>query len=983
MEREEAVVVWPTKNVSASWPAACRRSRGPVAVGRRVARAVVLSVIAAAASTAARLAHAEQPRMQLLEDFSVAITAADGATAVFAPRFVVLRAASDPKLQIRGATPGGVNYNLTTWGTDDQPAADPSLQVPDGADPILDQAFGAGRTADLFRASPAATVVAEAADQASGDRIAWRFPSTDSFALEAELTLPAGSRFPLLRWQLSVTTPGFYSVGYVGAPTASIEQAEEWWQPLIWNEKRLPDQSVLTQAFRCPLPTALVTSAGVTTGVVADPSEFPFMPLPTFRQNNPFGVALRTPEGTPRAMLFAPVLGGEGSQMEASDTRRFSARLAVVRGDADTAFEQIARTLYGFGDQRSNDMVSLNTTLENMIAYGLSEWSAFDEDLRGCTYSTDVPGAVKNVSSLHPLSVALVTDDPEIFTARGLPMVEYMLSREKFLFATSPEIKIQNPTWLLGGPCCPLSELAALSSIAGGRGKPLMELAVREYGRDRVFNLDATTQGTRWQNALALARATNDPAWQAQAIELADAYLARRTEQPQTDFSDPDAEGMFFWPSWVPQWIELFELYETTGEQRYLDAAVAGARDYAMFTWMCPAVPRQQITVDQSGKAPRYRDGDRYQDIPVSPSTVDAWRLSAMGLTPEASGTSKGHRGIFNAHYAPFMLRLAAVTGDQLLHDVARNAIIGRSQNFPGYHINTDRSLVYATADFPLRPQRQLNATSSIHYNHVWPHIALLVDYLVSDTFFRSRGAIDFPSQYAEGYAYLQSRVYGDRPGTFYGDDDVWLWMPRGLLTIADTVELNAITGRGPGTLYIALTNQSSEPQRARVQIAAERVRLAGRRTARVWRDNLVAEPVQVADGCCEISVAPGGITALAIPHDGLTTTWQHTFASAGRSWEKGHEQLTFGGLEAWLLEFGEAHTSAYVSLRASDRVLKEVVLKWRSESQGPWHELRDDAYPFEFRIPLDASVNAVEFFVDVTRVNGQHDRSPTGRLHR
>ncbi len=118
---------------------------------------------------------------------SIAVTAADGATAAFAPRFVVLRSETDPKLQIRGGSPGGVNYNLTTWGKDDRPSADPDLHVPDGSDPGLDHAFGSDRTADLFRACPTARIEAESAS-GSGDGIdgvRWHFKPTASFSLTA------------------------------------------------------------------------------------------------------------------------------------------------------------------------------------------------------------------------------------------------------------------------------------------------------------------------------------------------------------------------------------------------------------------------------------------------------------------------------------------------------------------------------------------------------------------------------------------------------------------------------------------------------------------------------------------------------------------------------------------------------------------------------------------------------------------------------
>ena len=147
---------------------------------------------------------------------------------------------------------------------------------------------------------------------------------------------------------------------------------------------------------------------------------------------------------------------------------------------------------------------------------------------------------------------------------------------------------------------------------------------------------------------------------------------------------------------------------------------------------------------------------------------VPAWRLSEIGLTPESSGTSTGHRGIFMANYAAWMLRLAHYTGDEFLARTADHAVIGRYRNFPGYHINTARTTVYEKADYPLRGHMELGA-NSFHYNHIMPHISLLYDFLVTQALFRSGGKVDFPGEFIEGYAYLQSKFYGHLPGTIYG----------------------------------------------------------------------------------------------------------------------------------------------------------------------------------------------------------------------
>ncbi len=107
-----------------------------------------------------------------------------------------------------------------------------------------------------------------------------------------------------------------------------------------------------------------------------------------------------------------------------------------------------------------------------------------------------------------------------------------------------------------------------------------------------------------------------------------------------------------------------------------------------------------------------YLKSKGHRPMSAPEERVPAWRLSEIGLTPESSGTMSGHRAIFMANYAPWMLRIAALTGDRMLHDVARSAVVGRYRNFPGYHINTARTTIYEGADYPLRDHRDLSVNS-------------------------------------------------------------------------------------------------------------------------------------------------------------------------------------------------------------------------------------------------------------------------------
>lgn len=917
----------------------------------------------------------------LAEDGSVQLERDGLPTRLFTPQFLVLCATNNPAAELRWGDTGDqrVLYNIKCWQT--TPAAKAKAKQPpaakahveDGFDPGADRAAGDGRTFDAFRAAPGETVRASQATQ-SADRIEWTFPDAPNFSLRATLSVPSGAADPLLEFTFTPRRDGWFSIAYVGAPACESDEAEDVWQPMIWQERRFPKQPFLTEAGRCTLPTALVTRDGVTVGVVADPQELPFMPMPT-PANSRFGVTVRNAEGRAQPALFAPTLGGTGSQMRVGGSFRFAMRLFVGRGRTTDAFEQIARGLYAFRDIRRNDgLGSLNRTLERMTDFAMGEWARFDTDLRGSCYDTDVPGAVKNVSALHPLGVALVTDDAAIFTQRARPILEYLLSREKFLFTTHPEVKGQGASSKLKGPCAPLSELAALYAISGRRSPVLLNAAQGLYGKHRVLNLDEEMPGDRWQDAFALWQATGDAAWLAKTRRGADRYLQERMETPQTTFPQ---RGAFFWTSFAPDWMELCELAAATADQRYLAASREGARRFAQFTWMCPAIPDGEVLVNEGGRAPVYRKSTKLQPILLPEERAPAWRVSELGLTPESSGTCKGHRGVFLATHAPFMLSLAQQTGDAFLHDIARSAIVGRYTSFPGYHMNTARTTVYEKPDFAERPLAQINATSSLHYNHIWPQIALLVDYLVADAAYRSRGAIAFPSHFAEGYGYLKGRIYGDRPGAFCGERDVWLWMPKGLLTF-DSGEINYVAGRRGGTLYLALMNQSAAPVSARC--ALHGVGGATGRNARVWRENKPAGTRQIDPADFEVGIAPRGITVLAIEGLDIAPKFQIGLGGGG-AWAKDSAQLDLGGTHALVLNFGPGLQSAYVYLQAGPTEFQQATLRYACG--GATQTLADAAFPFEFTVPLPPDAADFRFQVEAIRPGGDRVQSEAAQLAR
>jgi hypothetical protein len=893
---------------------------------------------------------------------TVTITQGDVFERNFEVNFVVLYETQDPRLGMAGVR--GVKYLAAKWKTSDPERADTIISsidqdsVGDGFDPELLKGSTGSNTQDVFKSAPSFWVTATSHTMEKGG-VTFHFEDHLLFQLSARLQLQAGNAYPTLTYHFTPKKSGYYSVGYVGAPGFDLKQCSDIWQPLIWQEMRFPDKSYLTLAFRCPVPSGFVTADGVSTGVVADPAEFPFEPLPMLR-NSRFGVAIRDVNGLARPMLFAPALGGTESKMNAGEVYSFKMHLFAAQGDTTVAQERVARELYGFTNYRNNALGSLNRTVDNIHDYILSEYSLFDIENKGCNYSTDAPGAVKNVSSIDPLDLAIVMDNPQMFEQRAHPYVEYMLSRGKFLFTTNEKQRIQSPSYRLDGPAAPISELAALYTMFHGSTPLFLELARDEYTSSRVRNLSVLQKGETWWNAIAMYRAKKDPAYLETAIKGADEYLKQRIESPSSNFPD-----RFFWTQYVPRYIELLQLYEISGEKRFLEAAHIGARRFAQFVFMSPAIPDKSITVNKGGKAPGYwyLKSKGHKSVSLPEEQVPAWRMSAIGLTPESSGTSQGHRAIFMANHAPWMLKIGYLTQDEFLMDIARSAVLGRYRNFPGYHINTARTTAYEKADWPLRGHKDQNVTS-FHYNHIIPMLSMLMDYLVTDAHVRSNGQIDFPYNYSEGYAYMQNKAYGAMTGTFYDRDDALLWMPKALLDVPG--QINYITARGQrGGLYIALMSESDQHMVAEVTLNQDLLPgVAGKDLPVTIVSGNAKTTLTCKDGKMNVPVPSRGLSALVIENLDVEPKFQGRIADLDHSnrWKSDMTDLVGADGRAMILNLGSQYRFAFVFLEYSKKDFTKVELEYTTDTGKKRIENR--SFPWEFTVPLDADATAFDFIV-------------------
>jgi hypothetical protein len=411
-----------------------------------------------------------------------------------------------------------------------------------------------------------------------------------------------------------------------------------------------------------------------------------------------------------------------------------------------------------------------------------------------------------------------------------------------------------------------------------------------------------------------------------------------------------------------------------------------------------PFAPASTILVNAGGLAPGVVNWQRVPNpktgpneptwirVPRDTSTavpeqrIPAWRTSLVGLPPE-QGRTYGLGPIMLTHHAAWLLRLAHHANDPLLREAAANAVLGRYANFPGYYFTSFETNVYQRVDYPLHPYQDLKY-NAIFYNHVWPHIALLVDYLVSDAFDKSGGRVDFPSAYAPGYAYLTSKVYGHRLGRINGDNDVALWLPRRAARFS-TPAVNHLFGVGSSDLHLVVMNTSPDAQDVTVTLDPDIVPWHAGVRYEVTLSGSGSGATTLIDGVLRVPVTGKGLTVATIRKLTVDPAFQRRVAAAlpqppsDRGFSRVETRLpAIGTLTGMLLSVVPDFADAFVYLSATEKDARAVEFRYRL-GDGEWTVVRDTAYPFELSVHVADPAQALEVLVEATDQRGVVHKAP------
>ncbi|GAB3706439.1 hypothetical protein GCM10027592_39930 [Spirosoma flavus] len=849
---------------------------------------------------------------------------------------------------------------------------------------------------DAFKVAPGTYHQAVSVRQGQANELIFSFKETSQGSLSLRVTLPAGQGASVIEMQLTPKTDAYYSLGFTGLTPTDTSNVQFLYQPMTWSWRRFPNKSYLApEAFALTAAT-FVNTNGLTEGVAPDPSEIPYRYA--FTKNSRFGLVLRDEAGKARPMLFAPILGSDDSKMTPGKTYSFKLRYVLHPGDWYTGTQFILRDIFHYKKERQNATVSLNQTLQNMIDYAMGPYGGWVEELKGSDYVQDVVGSVKNVSALHALGVALSTGSMEIYRRRALPMMEYVMSREKYLYAISDTIRLQSPSHFLKGPCVEIGELSGLHDMTGGRTSAFQLETERIFGKARKLNLNTATGGDSWQDFLARYRMLRTPADLEKTRQKADAAVKQELGKYPTNFQTnaglKDTEALFY-TDFTPRWLDLLELYEETKEPRYLEAAITGARQMLLWLRSNPMAPDSLITVNQGGVV-KGQAHKRYKinsldflpgfdaTIQAPEQKIDAWRTSLVGLSPEQPHTYVGNGPIMLAHHAAYLLRLAHLANDTLFRDAAYNAVVGRYANFPGYYFTTLATNVYQSPDYPLHDYWDIKF-NFIFFNHIWPHIALVMDFLVSDAYRMSKGKVNFPSAYAPGYAYLSSKVYGHKSGEVFGNKDVRLWLPANAMQVND-IALNHLFGVGQNDLYVVLMNTANKAITSTLSLQPDLIPWNKGQTYKltIYQADGTSIEGTMTDGKLSANVPALGLIGIKIhglkvdvplQKQAVLETGNGTSTGATtlpkEAFHRKETATQLGTVTGMLFNLVPQFSDAYIFTDATEKTLKQVTLRYRLGNQE-WKTVEDTRYPYEFSIHLNDPKQVLEYKLEGIGTDGK-----------
>lgn len=678
-------------------------------------------------------------------------------------------------------------------------------------------------------------------------------------------------------------TDGMYSMGLAAFQPVPKSNMSNLLLPPMFQYKRVSPQPVMMLSSMMQQPLAIAESTTSLGGVM---SSFVSGDDTTFSQEwgsvdfSPMGFSVKNEQNEVQPVAFAPVMGMKDSKVSAGQVFERKFVIGILPAGWNETIEYISDQVYKVKDYRQQKDVSLTDAMFNILDLMRNEeFGGWDAKLKGFYDIEGDPGTAPTVVHAAPLAIiaaSVIADDEDFYLSRSLPTIEYTLSRSGYRWATDLVPSGYNKTLetLRLNPFKSqfnTSYYEGLHRLLGGLNPWLADIALPGDTLRKTKGYSA--QVLSWVQAMSAYNLTGDEKWKRFATSTANRYIDLQIYKTTTK---PIGFMAFYNTSVYAPWWDLIDLYELTKDEKYLKAAQYGAANTIAGIRSFPAVSEDLQTIHPGNRfdgntnlwwkgKEKYRLGFPRVANDVQEKQVPEWLVSPVGLGFEQPSTyflrTKGKqvRPVFMSNWAPHLLRLYQYTGKPIYETYARNAVIGRFTNYPGYYA-TGYTDITLSPDFPYKGPD----VSSIYYHHIPPHLAFTWDYLVSEAIERSGGNISFPYSKQEGFVWFANRIYGNEKGKVFGDNKAKLWTKKGLIRVTNPT-VNYLTAISDKYFWILLSGESQQEESVEVQLDAV-AELIAQGDAVQYNEKGKTTKVGRKGNTVTLSVPGKGFRALAFP---------------------------------------------------------------------------------------------------------------------
>lgn len=546
------------------------------------------------------------------------------------------------------------------------------------------------------------------------------------------------------------------------------------------------------------------------------------------------GLSHMTRDGRLCPTAWHPVLGEEGSWLEAGGQIRFAFRYTLRRTDWYEVFKHVVYDIYGLKEELAlrRSRISLTDRLEAICRYvcddSLSLWrTEYCEgiEIGAQAYLGSVVGsekdAMKNADAGAVWMLAAMTGDSLLRHGRlpyirnfklmqqgghgdrnrGAALGQYYLSKKgAFVEEWGNHIEPIGITYYTLIDIGNILLFEPQDTLLREKLREGADLLLSLQHPDGSFDVaydkltgkalftDLEDLRPTFYGLLVAHRILGERKYLDAALRGADWYVGHAVDRGRFLGVCGDARFINDFAT-VQSAQALLETYEASGNERYLDAAVRAARLYACSVYTHP----------RSENAPVRRKGRELRD----------WQLSQTGLCFEhggSTGSATKSGPILLTSHCGLYTRLTAMTGDSIFVDLARTAAIAREEFL---HPDTKIATYYWS---------QFDRGPGPFPHHAWWQLGWIVDYLLCEAECRSDGLIAFPRGFVTPKVGPQ-RITGFAPGRI-GDDEANLILRPGLVRTGcpDLDCLTALSTDGR-RLYVVLLGSSAHENRGRITL--------------------------------------------------------------------------------------------------------------------------------------------------------------------